>query len=287
MQHRTNVRLQTRNVLVLLVLFLAGCSTVTHHRVSSEIATWEIYRKTDNMMLVWTRPGDTPLTLAKRYYGSERFADRIRKYNPGLSAVGKSLVMVPQSNGNHFGIYSNGYQLVPILCYHQFTNGSVPRNRLEVSAKQLDAQLKFLQKEQFTVLSLRQLVAYLEGRAEIPEKSVVITVDDGFRSVYDVAFPLFQQYQFPVTVFIYTDFIGGAAALSWEQMKIMKHSGIVDIQSHSKSHASLAEFTFQNSSPPHLESEIMDFVKQEVFAPEALIEKKLGGAGGYIFVPLW
>ena len=68
---------------------------------------------------------------------------------------------------------------------------------------------------------------------------MVITIDDGYRSTYEVAFPVLKRHSFPATVFLYSDFVGAGDALTWAQMKEMTQSGLIDIQPHSKSHANL------------------------------------------------
>jgi peptidoglycan/xylan/chitin deacetylase (PgdA/CDA1 family) len=50
-----------------------------------------------------------------------------------------------------------------------------------------------------------------------------------------------KKYGLPATVFVYTDFLGGGDALTWAQMQEMLASGLVDVQSHSKSHRNLIE----------------------------------------------
>jgi peptidoglycan/xylan/chitin deacetylase (PgdA/CDA1 family) len=69
--------------------------------------------------------------------------------------------------------------------------------------------------------------------------SLVITIDDGFKSVYTMAYPILQKYGLPATLFVYSDFIGGSQGLNWQEIRDMVASNLIDIQPHSKSHTNL------------------------------------------------
>ncbi len=56
----------------------------------------------------------------------------------------------------------------------------------------------------------------------------MITIDDGYRSSYEIAYPILKKFGFPATVFLYTDFVGASDAMTWAQMKEMTASGLVD-----------------------------------------------------------
>src|SRR5450756_1904357 len=95
-------------------------------------------------------------------------------------------------------------------------------------------QLKFLKDQGYTIIPLNQLVAYLLGKdPPPPSRAVVITADDGHRSVFTDMFPLVRQYNCPVTLFIYPSAISNATyALTWDQLREMQSSGLFDIESH-------------------------------------------------------
>lgn len=101
-------------------------------------------------------------------------------------------------------------------------------------------QMEYLRATGYTVISLAELHDYVTGKREsIPDPSVVVTVDDGWKCVYTEIFPVMKELGFPFTVFVYPKFIGQSAyALSWKEVKAMADAG-VDIQSHSFSHSFL------------------------------------------------
>src|SRR6185369_9796043 len=93
----------------------------------------------------------------------------------------------------------------------------------------------------YKVLALKDLPAFLQGERALPAKTVVLTFDDGYESVYRHAFPVLRKHGFTATVFVYTDFVGAGDALTWSQIQEMHASGLVDIQAHSKTHVNLLE----------------------------------------------
>jgi peptidoglycan/xylan/chitin deacetylase (PgdA/CDA1 family) len=99
--------------------------------------------------------------------------------------------------------------------------------------------MKYLQDNGYHVIPLADFVAFMEMKRQVPEKSVVITIDDGWKSFYDYGYPVLKKFGYPSTLFVYTDFPeSDAMALSWQQVKELSSNG-VDIQCHTKTHRNL------------------------------------------------
>lgn len=125
---------------------------------------------------------------------------------------------------------------IPILLYHRF--GPVVTDQMTVTTGVFESQLKYLSQNGYAVIPLRQLVdSYLGKENPPPFKSLVITADDGHRSIYTDMFPLLKRHQIPATLFIYPSAISNASyAMTWGQLKEMKASGLLDFQSHTLWH---------------------------------------------------
>jgi peptidoglycan/xylan/chitin deacetylase (PgdA/CDA1 family) len=125
---------------------------------------------------------------------------------------------------------------VPILLYHRF--GPVVADSMTVTTSVFESHLKYLRDNGYTVIPLRQLVDYLLKKgAPPPPRSVVIVADDGHKSVYTDMFHFIRQYHVPVTLFIYPSAISNASyAMTWEQLRELKKSGLIDFHSHSYWH---------------------------------------------------
>ena len=168
---------------------------------------------------------------------------------------------------NAIGVFANGYQTVPILCYHRF---GTKTSKLNVTPAAFEQQMEWLARNGYTVVTLARLARFLDGKEALPAKSVAITIDDGYRSSYEIAYPILRKYGFPATVFLYTDFVGASDAMTWAQMKDMTSSGLVTIQPHSKSHANLTQ-----RLPNETDARYRDRIRREVDAPVTVIKERL------------
>ena len=92
-----------------------------------------------------------------------------------------------------------------IMMYHRFSH--TPRED-RVCADTFEKQMRVLSKR-FNVMDLRDVVTALRQGHDLPSHTVVITVDDGYRDFYDVAFPILKQYRLPATLYATTGFING------------------------------------------------------------------------------
>ena len=130
---------------------------------------------------------------------------------------------------------------IPILMYHHFADDDSPGTI--ISAANFEKQLKILSDEGYTAISFQELCNFVYDGAGLPERPFIITIDDGYLSVYETAFPILSKYDMKATVFIigvshgkslYKDTqypiiprFGDAEALE------MTRSGVISIQSHS------------------------------------------------------
>lgn len=126
-----------------------------------------------------------------------------------------------------------------VLIYHRFGEKQYPSTN--VSLERFREQLEYLKTNHYRVIPLQQLVEHLQNRTRLPERSVVITIDDGYRSIYDHAWPLLQEYGYPFTVFLYVKATQNQHwnYLTWDQVRRMQAAG-VDFQNHGYAHAHMA-----------------------------------------------
>jgi peptidoglycan/xylan/chitin deacetylase (PgdA/CDA1 family) len=230
----------------------------------------------EDFAIVVAQRGDDLASLAQRYLGARDKAWWIAEFN-GIDAPtpGESLV-VPRRPPNATGARWNGVQTVPILCYHRF---APQRSKLVVSRADFEAQMEYLARNGYRVITMKQLAAFLDAREPLPRKSVVITIDDGYRSTYEVAYPVLKKYGFPATVYLYSDFVGAGDAMTWAQMQDMAASKLIDIQPHSKTHSNLTL-----RQPGESASDYRERVRREVEAPSTAIRERLGApAFSYAF----
>jgi peptidoglycan/xylan/chitin deacetylase (PgdA/CDA1 family) len=133
---------------------------------------------------------------------------------------------------------------VIIYCYHRLVD-KVRYPGTEIRPADFEAQMKALKDRGITVIGMQDFLAWRRSEKNIPPRSAIVTFDDGWRSQYDVAWPIMKKYGYPMTLFIYTEGVrggslGGGEAITWEQLAEMRDAG-VDIQAHSATHQDLRE----------------------------------------------
>lgn len=125
-----------------------------------------------------------------------------------------------------------------IFIYHRFDE---PRYAsTHISGEVFAAQLEFLNREGYQVLPLKTVVDRLSSAQPLPEKCVVLTVDDAFHSFAATGLPALEKYGYPVTLFVSTGSVGRPGYLDWEQLRAIRERG-VDIGSHGEEHLHMAE----------------------------------------------
>ncbi len=161
---------------------------------------------------------------------------------------------------------------IPILVYHRFA----PRvnDSMTVRTATFETQLRTLEHSGYHVIPLRQLVDYLLAKGPAPPpRSVVITVDDGHRSVYTELFPIVLRHRIPVTLFIYPSAISNAPyALTWPQIRKLHKTGLFDVQSHTYWHPN---FMREKKRLDH--KTYAEFVDMQLSKSKRILESRLGG----------
>ncbi len=257
---------------VVAAIVLTGCATAPPPAPSAPEAvaapqTGMLLARDDAFAVVVVGPGETPATLAQLYLGDQSRRWWITEFNNVEEIRAGQTIVIPLKAVNPSGVYANGFLTIPILCYHRF--GARP-SQLAVTPAAFEAQMDYLARNGYHVLPLSRVMSFLERGEPIPRKSVVVTIDDGYRSTYDVAFPILRKYSFPATIFLYSDFVGAPDALTWPQMKEMETSGLVNIQPHSKTHSNLTL-----RLPGETDAKYRERIRAEVDTPIRQIQDRL------------
>jgi peptidoglycan/xylan/chitin deacetylase (PgdA/CDA1 family) len=120
---------------------------------------------------------------------------------------------------------------VAVLMYHDVQPDS--SNTITVTPQRLDADLTLLQQEGFHIIPISQMAAFMEHRATIPEKAVVLTFDDGYEGVYRYALPVLQKHHAPATIFLIGYYVGNLPGyLTWPEVRQLEASGLVTVGGH-------------------------------------------------------
>ena len=261
---------------VVLLFALGACAVQQEAQRGGQMA--RVVADTPDFLVVRSGPSDTFASLAAEYLGDPALAPVLEDANDRGPLAGRLLV-VPKRPLNPGAVDVDGFQVVPILAYHQFTRGR-PKSRMQVTATAFEAQMRYIKDNGYRVITLRDLEGFLAGERPIPRRAVVVTIDDGYRSTYDIAYPILRRMGLRATVFVYTDFIGAGLSLTWAQLREMHESGVIDVQSHSKTHTSLSPNGAEKPGPAYARR-----IEHEIETPHRILAEKLGAPARHFAYP--
>ena len=210
----------------------------------------------------------TPAILAEMFLGDKKRSWVIEDSNENAGFKKGEFIVIPLKEKNKGGLADDGFQVVPILSYHNFADDC--SSSLCLPAHIFDQQMRYLKDNGYRVITLAELYEFLKYRNSLPKRSVVISIDDGYRSVYNIAWPILKKYDFIATLFIYTDFVGVSKnAITWDQLREMKKSGF-EIGSHTMSHCDLIRQNKGEDAQAY-----MSRIEKELSMSKQIIDKKL------------
>lgn len=137
-----------------------------------------------------------------------------------------------------------------VLCYHDVQDDmrKATPGVLTISTGELINQFAWLREHGYTVISLDDLLAARAGQRPLPDKAVLLSFDDGYTSVHERVLPLLRIFNYPAVVALVGSWMdappgsmvdyGDQAVprerfMSWEQVRALRDSGLVDLASHS------------------------------------------------------
>ncbi len=159
---------------------------------------------------------------------------------------------------------SNRSDHISGFVYHRFGNNKYPSTN--ISLDRFKAHLKHLKKKNYEVLTLGEALSRLDRSGTLEQKTAVLTVDDGYRSVLENGIPLMEKYGFPATIFINTEQVGNRNTMTWAELADLQERGF-EIGNHSHSHAH-----FVNKA----KGDLREFFRQDLKTADSLFRAKLG-----------
>ncbi|QEH66988.1 polysaccharide deacetylase family protein [Cellulosilyticum sp. WCF-2] len=179
-----------------------------------------------------------------------------------ISRAKRTLVDFPLSDQPEYGA-----NYIPILMYHTVTDiVAKEENNSCVETKLFDAQMKTLIDNGYTPINFKVLYDYINGVSGLPEKPILITMDDGYLNNYTNAYPIYKKYNIPATLFVSPYFMeeeNTERHFGWKAAKEMEDSGLIDIQSHGYNHTPLPYLSLKD-------------VQYHISRSKGIIEKNLG-----------
>ena len=123
-----------------------------------------------------------------------------------------------------------------IVMYHRFDGRY---SDTSVTKELLIRHLEFFRSNHFRIVPLSAVMRALKHGQSLPEKTLAVTVDDAYRSLYEIAHPVFLKYRVPYTVFVNTEGIdkGIKDYMTWRQLRHIAKSGLAVLEAHGHTHA--------------------------------------------------
>ena len=170
-------------------------------------------------------------------------------------------------------------QIIDILMYHSISDAAGPTS---IPADLFAAQMQALSETGYHVVDLPDLVRWRRGEQSLPQKTAVITFDDGFKDFEEAAWPILEKHGFPAIVFVPTDLPGGAEnwigannpsrpLMSWDDIRGLASRG-ASFGSHTRTHVNLTT----------LDSDALD---EELCRSRQRLEEELGATAPAFAAP--
>jgi peptidoglycan/xylan/chitin deacetylase (PgdA/CDA1 family) len=158
-----------------------------------------------------------------------------------------------------------------VILYHHVSD-TTPKST-SISPAAFEAQMDYLAQNNFTVVPLLELTEKLRKGEPLPDKTVAISFDDSYASVYESAFPRLKKRGWPFTFFVNTDAVGtGKIFVNWDQLREMAKAGAT-IANHSSSHTHLPRREGSESA-----AQWRDRITQDINNAQQKIKQEIGTA---------
>jgi poly-beta-1,6-N-acetyl-D-glucosamine N-deacetylase len=146
-----------------------------------------------------------------------------------------------------------GKPLFAILCYHDIAGGG-GASPLAVAPEMLRNQIQGLKASGWTFLRLSEVLERRANKIDLPQRTIVLTFDDGYLSFHDKALPILLEENVPATLAVIDAFTdappAGMALMSWDQIRAAEATGLVEIASHSHDlHRWVTDNPFRDTFP--------------------------------------
>ena len=134
---------------------------------------------------------------------------------------------------------ANTASKVPILMYHNLTNDPSAVTSMTITGERFQEDMEYLEYNGYTPLLSADLIDIRAGKEAMPERPVMITFDDGYRSNYDIAYPILQKTGMKAVIALIGKSIrandnteANRFFIKWDEAAEMADSGLVELASH-------------------------------------------------------
>lgn len=174
---------------------------------------------------------------------------------------------------------------LPVIMYHHvLENGKF--GDYVISTQELESDLNYIREKGYETVLMQDLIDYVNGGKPLPKKPILITFDDGYESNYRYAFPLLKKYQMKAVISVigyWSELYStethkhiNYSHLTWEELKELQDSGIVEIQNHTYNLHSLENRKGTQKQKGETFEHYSDLLKQDLGKNQELLYKATG-----------
>jgi peptidoglycan/xylan/chitin deacetylase (PgdA/CDA1 family) len=181
------------------------------------------------------------------------------------------LLIIIFLNSNSYGENNRYFEFdkgIIALMYHRFDEHKYPSTNIQMDI--FKEQINIIENLKINFLHPKNLNEEILKPNKV--KKILFTIDDGFQSFYDNAWPILKKKNIPFILFISTAYVGKKGYMNWEQIKEVEKSGLGIIGNHSHTHEYLVDQT---------NNQIINDINRAI----KLFEKKLGHSPKYFSYP--
>jgi len=174
---------------------------------------------------------------------------------------------------------------VPILMYHSVGYNKTPSKYI-LSPEVFEEDLRWLSERGYTAVFVSELVAYVQGKGSLPERPVVITLDDGFLNNRTYVLPLLQKYKMKAVLSVVGSFCDEFTAhpdpdpayayLTWEDVDDLAHSGYFEIGNHTYDLHSVSDRKGCMKKDDESASAYSEFLSKDLTRLQSMLYEKAG-----------
>ena len=185
-----------------------------------------------------------------------------------LKIIFFSTISFSQENNTQEKLVAN---YASFIMYHRFGDSRYPSTNIK--KEQFLQHIDELLKPKYNVISIDKAIQAINNSKLVKDRSIVITIDDAYSSVFNYAWPIFKKHKLPFTLFVSTDVIDNKTPgyMSWEEIRILRDNGVT-IGSQTKSH-------------PHMHKLSKNKIIKELTVSSERFVSEIGGKPKYFAYP--
>lgn len=153
-----------------------------------------------------------------------------------------------------------------VFVYHRFDDNK--HKSTNTSLKELRKEFEYFKNNGYEVVKLSQVINKLKNKEDIPENWVVLTIDDGYKSFYYNGLPLFKEYNYPFSLYVYVEATNKRYGdyMTWDMIKESAKYGEIGL--HSYAHPRLTRLSASEVSEDTQKANEI-FIKKMGFEPKS------------------